>query len=107
MSNQKLVDAMVDRFLRWKLPDDFAPDCGISFTPPFSAVAHVWPVGTNLFTAAQARAMIVHMLGDVGDLARAERERVAQFIESRQHEADGDGRGTKELADAVRGMPDA
>ena len=29
----KVTDAMVNRFLSWKLPDDFAPDGGIVFTP--------------------------------------------------------------------------
>lgn len=61
------VAAMVDRFLGWRLPADFAPDAGISFTPtPFQrgeqADLH-WPVGTNLFTAVQARAMFEHALG--------------------------------------------
>jgi hypothetical protein len=55
------LDAMVDRFLTWRLPDDFYPDCGISFTKlnhPNS-----WPVGTNLLTAEQAKAMLLHVLG--------------------------------------------
>lgn len=52
------VSAMVNRFLGWKLPQDFAPDCGISFKP----LGHPngWPVGTNLFTADQAKAMFEH-----------------------------------------------
>lgn len=55
------IKTMVDRFLGWRLPDDFAPDCGISFTP----LGHPngWPVGTNLLTAAQAEAMFRHALG--------------------------------------------
>lgn len=50
----------VDRFLGWKLPQDFAPDCGISFAP----LGHPngWPTGTNLFTAVQARQMLEYML---------------------------------------------
>jgi hypothetical protein len=54
------LDEMVSRFLSWKLPSDFAPDCGIRFAPlnhPNS-----WPVGTNLFTANQAKAMFEHVL---------------------------------------------
>ena len=64
-----LVKEMVNRFLGWKLPKDFAPDAGISFTAP----KHYedgdeyeplwWPVGTNLLTADQAREMVQHMLG--------------------------------------------
>lgn len=58
-----LVKKMVDRFLCWKLPDDFAPDAGISFDGTYK---DKWgmPVGTNLLNADQAKAMILHMLGD-------------------------------------------
>lgn len=56
-----LVNKMLDRFLCWKLPEDFAPDCGISF----DCSNHKYePVGTNLFTATQAKAMFLHCLGD-------------------------------------------
>lgn len=58
--NVDIVDLMVDRFLGWKLPDDFAPDGGISFTPMDHPL--LWPIGTNLFTADQARAMIKYLL---------------------------------------------
>jgi hypothetical protein len=54
------IDDMVSRFLSWRLPDDFRPDCGIRFAPlnhPNS-----WPIGTNLFTATQAKAMLEHVL---------------------------------------------
>lgn len=61
------VKFMVDRFLQWKLPEDFHPDGGIKFdaneyakidprNPKFG------PVGTNLFTAYQAEAMVRFML---------------------------------------------
>ena len=52
---------MVSRFLFWQLPLDFDPDCGVSFEKPVHPAS--WPVGTNLFTATQARAMVRHMLG--------------------------------------------
>ena len=65
-----MIDKMVDRFLGWKLPPDFAPDCGISFQresdyehPEFGRHKYE-PVGTNLLTADQARAMVKHMLAD-------------------------------------------
>lgn len=62
------IKAMVDRFLTWKLPEDFAPDGGISFKPTFNdhlptPMRHE-PSGTNLFTASQAGAMIRHLLGE-------------------------------------------
>ena len=50
---------MVDRFLAWPVPNDFAPDAGISFVPPKpgSYGTHWWPIGTNLMTAEQAMQM--------------------------------------------------
>lgn len=66
------IDKMVDRFLGWKLPDDFSPDGGISFVREHSAEymakqgnppLRYKPIGTNLFTADQAKVMVKHMLG--------------------------------------------
>ena len=60
-----MIDKMVDRFLGWKLPQDFGPDCGISFTPFHpNGTTRFEPVGTNLFTADQARSMVKHMMAD-------------------------------------------
>lgn len=59
------IDEMVNRFLGWRLPQDFAPDGGISFDkrgPDARGFDRGWPVGTNLFTAEQVREMIKHML---------------------------------------------
>lgn len=52
---------MVDRFLGWRLPEDFGPDAGISFDRTY---VDKWgmPIGTNLFTADQARGMIMYLL---------------------------------------------
>jgi hypothetical protein len=57
------IKRMVDRFLTWSLPADFAPDGGISFIRPIT-VAEVewWPTGTHLLTARQAEAMIRYLL---------------------------------------------
>ena len=67
------VSRMVDRFLSWKLPEHFNPDCGISFNPEYNVeymaslgkppMRHE-PTGTNLFDADQAKAMIEYLLGD-------------------------------------------
>ncbi len=57
--NDAQIKHMVDRFLSWKLPDNFSPDAGISFGPP---VTWPWPTGTNLFDATQADAMVRHMV---------------------------------------------
>ena len=56
------VDEMVNRFLSWKLPSDFSPDCGIAFNAYKYANHKFEPIGTNLFTAQQAKAMIEYML---------------------------------------------
>lgn len=58
-SKQTSIEAMVDRFLCWKLPKDFAPDCGVTFKPLNHPTS--WPTGTNLFTGEQARAMLLHL----------------------------------------------
>jgi hypothetical protein len=63
-----LIKHMVDRFLAWKLPQSFNPDGGVSFTKvanegtPYARKYE--PIGTNLFDAVQAEAMVRHMLGD-------------------------------------------
>lgn len=62
-----LVKEMVNRFLNWKLPKDFAPDGGICFKAEYN-VDTPWPakhepLGTNLFHAGQAEEMVRHMLG--------------------------------------------
>lgn len=60
----RIVAAMVNAFLGWRLPQDFYPDCHISFDREKAQTSpHSWPVGTNLFTADQAGQMVGHMLG--------------------------------------------
>ena len=63
---EALVKHLVDRFLGWKLPTNFSPDAGISFKADFNEhtaypMKHE-PVGTNLFDADQATAMVRYML---------------------------------------------
>lgn len=57
--NDAQIKHMVDRFLSWKLPDNFSPDAGVSFDPP---VAWPWTTGTNLLDATQAEVMVRHMV---------------------------------------------
>lgn len=61
---KRLIDAMVNAFLGWPLPKNFAPDCGIRFDLEgrYGAPGS-WPSGTNLFTADQARQMFEHVVG--------------------------------------------
>lgn len=67
-----LVKEMVNRFLGWNLPKDFAPDAGISFQAEYNVEymakqgkppCRHEPIGTNLLHAGQAEEMVRHMLG--------------------------------------------
>lgn len=60
------IKTAVDRFLCWKLPKDFAPDAGISFDKQHEYESYRWPIGTNLLTAPQAKAMFEHCLEGTG-----------------------------------------
>jgi hypothetical protein len=64
--NDNQIKHMAQRFLGWKLPKDFYPDGGISFDPiankGHSFERRLEPIGTNLFTADQAEAMVKHMI---------------------------------------------
>lgn len=58
---EEQIKHMVDRFLGWKLPDNFNPDAGISYARP--GYPPSWsPTGTNLFDETQAKAMVRHMV---------------------------------------------
>ncbi len=69
----KLTDSqikhMVDRFLGWRLPDNFNPDGGISFKQirnehtDYSAKNE--PTGTNLLDASQAEQMVRYMIEEL------------------------------------------
>lgn len=65
------IKHMVNRFLAWRLPANFAPDAGISFAPEFNVEYNAKqgkppqryePTGTNLFDCTQAEAMVRHMI---------------------------------------------
>ena len=65
--NEKLIKQMVDKFLSWKLPEKFSPDCGISFAREING--HKFePTGTNLFTAEQAKQMFEYILKDIEEI---------------------------------------
>lgn len=57
------IKHMVDRFLQWRLPENFRPDHGISYTNPYPHIPTLpGPMGTNLFDAVQAEAMVRFMI---------------------------------------------
>jgi hypothetical protein len=68
MLTKEQIDHMVTRFLKWPIPESFCPDGGIKFTKIFNEGTPYQgenkPVGTNVFSAAEATAMVMHMLED-------------------------------------------
>ena len=59
---EEQIKQMAQRFLSWKLPDDFNPDNGITYVPYTGPYNYPGPIGTNLFTATQAEAMVRYMV---------------------------------------------
>jgi hypothetical protein len=64
--NGDQIKYMVNRFLGWRLPEDFHPDCGVRFEPIYNAGSpyegRYCPIGTNLLNAEQAEVMVRYML---------------------------------------------
>lgn len=66
---EEQVRYMVNRFLMWRLPENFNPDAGISFKAAYNE-STPWPakhepVGTNLFDATQTEAMIRYLIDGI------------------------------------------
>ena len=66
-SDAAQIKQMVDRFLGWKLPENFNPDGGISFKKFLNENRPDWPqknepTGTNLLDASQAEEMVRFLL---------------------------------------------
>lgn len=62
------IKHMVDRFLRWRLPKDFAPDAGITYVRPnYPPEVDATPAGTNLLDARQATEMVRFMVDGLDD----------------------------------------
>ena len=67
MLTDEQIKHMRDRFLGWKLPDNFNPDGGVKFDAYGAQKlnpnnAKYEPSGTNLLDAQQAEQMIRYML---------------------------------------------
>ena len=64
--NDDQIKHMSQRFLGWKLPKNFYPDCGISFVAEYnqntSFPSRHEPTGTNLFNADQAEEMVRYLV---------------------------------------------
>jgi hypothetical protein len=74
--NEEQIKHMVNRFLQWKLPENFHPDAGINFKPTFNdhlpQPTRYEPSGTNLFDATQAKEMVEFMLVGISSASREE-----------------------------------
>ena len=96
---------MTDRFLQWKLPDDFAPDGGISAARPSYTPDVRWePTGTNLLDARQATDMVRFIVGeDIPMLADTPPGRGEWFdLERRWRDKHDELRARAEKAEAER-----
>lgn len=62
---EEMIEHMAQRFLRWRLPENFVPDAGISFKAEFNEhtdfPSRHKPTGTNLFSYEQAKDMVRFM----------------------------------------------
>jgi hypothetical protein len=103
MTNDKIEEIIkeaTNRFLRWKLPDTFRPDGGISYDPNVCET-----VGTHVFTAQEATEMFRFCLEDTittfADEIRkvayeagvkAERERVMKWAKKQYFATTADGK---------------
>ena len=70
MTKDEIIKSASDRLMGWKLPRDFAPDGGITFSLPAYEgfdLPMCWPIGTNLLTHEQAQKMFEYCLGEVLD----------------------------------------
>lgn len=61
------IKHMVDRFLAWKLPENFRPDGGVQFDADGAKKLdprnlRYTPYGTNLLDYTQAEAMVRHIV---------------------------------------------
>lgn len=93
------IEALVDRFLGWKLPKTLAPDGGLSFKPSNGMTREEaferpgwWPIGTNLFDATQTREMLEYLLGKPAPMwvigkQHPTDDKVSMFTTSSEHAA--------------------
>lgn len=99
--NEAQIKHMVDRFLSWKLPENFNPDGGISFTKTGNTgTPHEYkhaPSGTNVLDATQADAMVRHMIEGLPPHETGRAETLSILTNTLTSRADGAGqRATSE-----------
>lgn len=91
------IKYMVDRFLGWRLPEHFRPDAGISFKPEYNEAfnaargkppALYQPIGTNLFDATQAEAMVRYMVEEMPQARWGNRPMNTSMAQRLRHNAE-------------------
>lgn len=111
--NAAQIKHMADRFLAWPLPEDFNPDCGISFQAVANAGSHHEyvrnPTGTNLFDARQATEMAGHIVEGLpaGDDKDAEIARLSREVDRLKADNAAYSAQCKKLADRNRKLAGA
>jgi hypothetical protein len=80
MIDKEMLDRMTNRFLTWRLPETFGPDCFVSFDRAGAKRNQSWPVGTNILTFDEARAMLEHILEPLVERIRATNKPPAQVL---------------------------
>ncbi|CAJ0737816.1 hypothetical protein R16034_00858 [Ralstonia edaphis] len=58
------VKAAAERLMGWRLPDDFNPDCFVTFDRERAMKNGSWPTGTNLLSTVQAEEMLKFVFGE-------------------------------------------
>lgn len=101
--NDEQIKHMVNRFLGWRLPENFRPDCGIQFDADAAKKLNprngrYEPTGTNLFDVIQAETMVRNMIEGLPDAKIARLRKIeaaadalsAAMVDSEEHGADYD-----------------
>lgn len=61
----QITSEMITRCLGWKLPEEFHPDCCISFDAEKAQRMNLWPHMTNLMHAEQVKVMLEWVINGV------------------------------------------
>lgn len=92
--NEAQIKHMVDRFLGYRLPDNFNPDGGVSYEKfGNKGTPHQYrhqTSGTNLLDATQADAMVRHMIEGMPAADTSTRP-VDQIFDAKSERRDADG----------------
>jgi len=65
----QIVEEMARRFLGWRIPDSFSPDCYVMFDRERAKANNSWPIGTNIFSLDEAMKMVNYLLDEADQLA--------------------------------------